>query len=230
MQHWAESDVAVIVPAYNEAEVIADVVAEIVARFPLCIVVDDGSTDDTVAEARRGGAQVVKHDLNLGQGAALQTGLSAALMFHSVRWIVTFDADGQHRVEDAERLVAIAKQNADTVDVVLGSRFLVGGSSEAGWFRRVMLRWGTVYTRAATGLAVTDTHNGLRVVGRPLAVQLRLKEPRMAHATELLHQISQLQARYQEEPVSIRYTDYSRSKGQPLINSVTILFDSVFRR
>lgn len=230
MQHWAQSDVAVVVPAFNEAAVIADVIAEVVTRFALCIVVDDGSTDDTGVLARNAGAQVVRHDVNLGQGAALQTGLSAALMFHAVKWIVTFDADGQHLVGDAERLVAVADAQASRVDVVLGSRFLADGGLEASRSRSLMLRLGAVYTRMSTGLAVTDTHNGLRVIGRSFAQRLRLREPRMAHASELLHQIAALDARYIEEPVTIRYTVYSRSKGQPLINSVTILFDSVFRR
>lgn len=219
---------AVIVPAFNEAEVIGSVVKDVVGAFPLCIVIDDGSSDGTHREARLAGAQVVRHDINLGQGAALQTGLSAALMFHRVRWIVTFDADGQHRVQDALKLLDRARQ-AD-VDLVLGTRFAPGGGSEAGWAKTVLLKTAVRFTRVSSGLQVTDTHNGLRVIDRELAQQIRMREPRMAHASEFLHLVAESGASWVEVPVHIEYTDYSRRKGQPMMNAITVLFDSVFRK
>lgn len=223
----ANADVAVVIPAFNEAAVIGGVVAELRAVFPQVVVVDDGSTDATRLLAREAGARVVRHGVNLGQGAALATGIAAALRLPGVAWIVTFDADGQHQVCDAQALVARARQG--DVDVVLGTRFAEGGTSEAGRAKRLLLRLATHYTRHETGLALTDTHNGLRVFSRGFAQDLRLTERGMGHATEILAWVADSGARWVEAPVHIRYTQYSRAKGQPMVNSVNIVFDSLFR-
>ena len=222
----ANADVAVVIPALDEADVISEVVTGLRARFPLVIVVDDGSTDRTGPEARAAGARVVRHGVNLGQGAALRTGIRAALRLPAVRWVITFDADGQHEVEDAQALVARARQG--DVDVVLGTRF-GGHAVEAGWAKRMLLKAAILYTRAETKLPLTDTHNGLRALSRPFAEGLRIRERGMGHATEILEHVASSGARWAEVPVHIRYTDYSKAKGQPMINSVNILFDSLFR-
>src|SRR5690606_33159937 len=94
----ANEDVAVLVPVYNEARVVADVVAELVGRFGHVVCVDDGSTDGSDAAARAAGATVLRHATNLGQGAALQTAIEHALTLPDVSYLVTFDADGQHQV------------------------------------------------------------------------------------------------------------------------------------
>ena len=220
------TDVAVVIPALNEAAVIAEVVRGLRAALPLVIVVDDGSTDDTGECARAAGALVVRHAVNLGQGAALHTGIEAALRIPSVAWVVTFDADGQHQPDDAVALVARARRG--DVDVVLGTRF--GGTKvEAGPAKRLLLKAAVLYTRAETKLALTDTHNGLRVMSRAFAQGLPLRERGMGHATEILEHVARSGARWTEVPVHIRYTDYSKAKGQPMINSVNILFDSLFR-
>ena len=220
------ADAAVVIPALNEATVIGEVVAGLRARFPLVIVVDDGSTDGTARAARTAGARVVRHGINLGQGAALRTGILGALRVPQVEWIVTFDADGQHLPDDAAAMVERAHQG--DVDIVLGTRF-AGQEVEAGWAKRMLLRAAVLYTRAETKLPLTDTHNGLRVMSRGFASGLQLRERGMGHATEILEHVADSEARWVEVPVHIRYTDYSKAKGQPMINSVNILFDSLFR-
>ncbi len=220
------ADTAVVIPALNEATVIGDVVRGLRERFPLVIVVDDGSTDGTGSVARAAGARVVRHGINLGQGAGLRTGILAALRVPRVEWIVTFDADGQHLAEDAATMVERAHQG--DADVVLGTRF-AGQDIEAGWAKRMLLRAAVLYTRAETKLPLTDTHNGLRVMSRSFAAGLQLRERGMGHATEILEHVADSHARWVEVPVHIRYTDYSKAKGQPMINSVNILFDSLFR-
>ena len=221
------ADVAVVIPALNEASVIGDVVGGLRAHgFPVVIVVDDGSTDGTGAVARDAGARVVRHGINLGQGAALRTGILAALRAPRVVWIVTVDADGQHLPEDATAMVERARQG--DVDVVLGTRF-AGQPVEAGWAKRMLLKAAVLYTRAGTKLPLTDTHNGLRVLGRDFAAGLHIRERGMGHATEILEHVAESRARWIEVPVHIRYTEYSKAKGQPMINSVNILFDSIFR-
>ena len=115
-------DVWVIIPVYNEAPVIADVVEGLLPRFPHVVCVDDGSRDGSAELIFATPAHLVRHPVNLGQGAALQTGLEYALLQPGAEYFVTFDADGQHRVEDAEALVRTVKDGV--ADVALGSRFL----------------------------------------------------------------------------------------------------------
>lgn len=225
-ENGTNADVAVVIPALNEAAVIGEVVSGVREQLPLVIVVDDGSTDATTAVARTAGARVVRHRVNLGQGASLRTGIQAALRVPAVRWIVTFDADGQHQPGDAVALVQRAR--AGDVDVVLGTRF-GGAKVEAGPAKRLLLKAAVIYTRAETKLPLTDTHNGLRALSREFAEGLQIRERGMGHATEILDHVARSGSRWVEVPVHIRYTDYSKAKGQPMINSVNILFDSLFR-
>ena len=211
----------VVIAAYNEAAVIAHVVSELVERrFPV-VVVDDGSHDDTGRKTRAAGAQVVTHPVNLGQGAALQTGIEFALL-HGADYIVTFDADGQHRASDIEALVESLQTRH--VDFALGSRFL-GQATAMPLARRLLLKAATSFTRLTTGLKLTDTHNGLRAMTRRGASRIALRQNRMAHASELLDQIARSTLGYVEVPVTIEYSAYSLAKGQKLSDALRILVD-----
>src|SRR5215470_17833799 len=186
MEQPARAQVHVVIAAYNEATAIARVVTEVGRAGYSVVVVDDGSADSTADVARAAGATVVRHPFNLGQGAALQTGIDHALA-QEAAFIVTFDADGQHRVSDISRLTdALVEERAD---FVLGSRFL-GQAPNLPALRRLMLRAATQFTRLTTGLQVTDTHNGLRAMTRRGAAAIRLRQNRMAHASEFLGQIA----------------------------------------
>jgi glycosyltransferase involved in cell wall biosynthesis len=186
------------------------------------ICVDDGSSDGSGARAREAGAIVVRHPSNLGQGAALQTGLAFGLESTDARYFVTFDADGQHRIEDALRMVGRARVSG--VDVILGSRFLAN-ESNMPTARRFVLMAGVVFTRVTTKLAVTDTHCGLRLLSRSAAEHLSIRLPGMAHGSEVLTQISRAGFAYEEIPVNVRYTEYSLRKGQRSIHALNIAFD-----
>jgi glycosyltransferase involved in cell wall biosynthesis len=210
-----------IIPAYNEAAIIGRVVAEVVERGYNVAVVDDGSIDETGRRAGAAGAIVITHPINLGQGAALQTGIQFALR-QRAQVIVTFDADGQHRPADIESLIdALTTNNAD---FALGSRFL-GGAVAMPPSRRILLLAATWFTRQTTGLKVSDTHNGLRAMTRRGASRIKLRQNRMAHASELLDQIARSGLRYIEVPVTIEYSRYSLAKGQRLADSLRILVD-----
>jgi glycosyltransferase involved in cell wall biosynthesis len=216
----------VVIPAYNEAEAVGPVVAELVARGHRTIVVDDGSRDGTADAARRNGAVVLRHSVNRGQGAALQTGIAYALR-RGADVIVTFDSDGQHAAEDVDALVAPLL--AGRADVVLGSRFR-GSTEGMTAVRRLILRCAVLFTRYASGARVTDTHNGLRAFTRAAAARLDIRLDRMAHASEILDQIVQHRLRYEEVPVHVRYTAYSRRKGQTSLAALRILADYVLGR
>jgi glycosyltransferase involved in cell wall biosynthesis len=217
---------SIVIAAYNESRVIGTVVAELRAAGYPVVVVDDGSADGTGPAAGTAGAIVVRHPVNLGQGAALQTGIEFALE-QGAEIIVTFDADGQHRVSDIPALCdALASNQAD---FALGSRAL-GASLNAPLSRRILLRLATWFTRLSTGMRVTDTHNGLRAMTRRGALALKLRQNRMAHASELLQQIADSELRYVEVPVTIQYSAYSLAKGQSLGDALTILIDLIARR
>jgi glycosyltransferase involved in cell wall biosynthesis len=221
MQSEPDSPIWLIIPAYNEAAVIGRVVVDVVRRGYKVAVIDDGSIDETGRNARIAGAIVVTHPINLGQGAALQTGIQFALR-QGADTIVTFDADGQHRSTDIEGLIeALATHNAD---FALGSRFL-GGAVAMPLSRRILLTAATWFTRLTTGLNVSDTHNGLRAMTRRGASRIKLRQNRMAHASELLDAIARSGLRYVEVPVTIEYSRYSLAKGQRLSDSLRILVD-----
>lgn len=211
---------------YNEASVVGDVIRGLLTDFPHVVCIDDGSTDGSQDVAREAGAVVVQHPVNLGQGAALQTGLEYALRDPELDCIVTFDADGQHRVEDAAAMAA--RITSGEADVVLGSRFL-DDRTQVSAAKRLVLRVAAIQSRLATGMALTDAHNGLRAFSPAIAKKIHITQNRMAHASELVHQVAAIKPRWVEQPVVIIYTDYSRSKGQSLLNSVNILADLFLR-
>ena len=217
-------DAWLVIPVYNEAAVIGRVVAEARETFPHVVCVDDDSTDGSGARAAEAGAVVVTHPYNLGQGAALQTGFDFALRHTDARYIVTFDADGQHRVVDAVAMLERARE--EDLAVVFGSRFL-DDRTKPGLLKRLVLKTAVWVTNMSTGMKLTDAHNGLRVIRRDAAAKIDLEQNRMAHATEIVLQIGRTRLPWAEHPVEIIYTDYSKAKGQSLFNSVNILWDLV---
>ena len=211
----------VVIPALNEAEAILSVIADAARLGYRIVCVDDGSTDETGSIARRGGCDLVVHPFNLGQGAAIQTGIDYALA-RGADVVCTIDADGQHDAADLPRLVAALDEQR--ADFALGSRFL-GKAVDMPFARHVLLHAATMFTRLTSGLAVTDTHNGLRAMTRRGASCIKLRQERMAHASEILAQIRSSGLRVVEVPVTVRYSAYSLAKGQRLPSAVRVLAD-----
>ncbi len=226
--------IVVVMPSYNEEKVIARVVKEVKEKIPDVIAVDDGSTDQTGIVANEAGAKVLKHFLNRGQGAALQTGINFALA-QGAEVIVTFDADGQHNPSDIDRVVKPLLLGE--AQVVLGSRFL---KSENGYQKTdissiplvkvIVLKFAAWFTRLYTGLKVTDAHNGFRALSRNAAELIEIRQDGMAHASEIIEQIKKHNLRFVEVPVQIVYSQYSLQKGQKLSNSFRILWDLIISR
>jgi glycosyltransferase involved in cell wall biosynthesis len=207
---------------YNEAKVVKQVVQNARSTFAKVVCVDDGSSDSSASEAEAAGAVVVRHPINLGQGAALRTGLDYALLDPNADYFVTFDSDGQHRPEDALEMVRML--DTRPLDVVVGSRFL-DNRTRLSPLKRIVLRLAVVFERASSGVHLTDAHNGLRAFNRHAAMVITIEQNRMAHASEIVSEIGRNKLRVAEAPVQVLYTDYSRSKGQSVWNSVNILSD-----
>ena len=218
------SSVWVVIPAYNEAQVLGDVLEELLNynRSYHIVVVDDGSSDGTVAVAGGFAVHLLVHPVNLGQGAALATGIEYALR-EKAEIIVTFDSDGQMRPEDIGALVSEVEKG--DIDVALGSRFLGSRSSGMSRMKIITLKSATIFTKLSTGLKITDTHNGIRAFKAEALRKVAITQNKMAHASEILSEIARNKLLYREVPVSIRYTEYSRAKGQSVFNAINILYE-----
>jgi polyprenyl-phospho-N-acetylgalactosaminyl synthase len=220
--------VFVIIPAYNEGQVIRGVIEPLIEAGYGIVVVDDASADDSQTMLSALPIHYLRHAVNLGQGAALQTGMTYAVQ-QGAEYIIHFDADGQHHPEDIPSLLEpLVRGDAD---IVFGSRFLRPEDEKSvPRIKRLALRAGVGINRLIAGIKLTDAHNGFRALNRQAASRICLRENRYAHASEILVQVGRLKLRYTESPTRIEYTEYSKSKGQSLWNAFNILFDALIRR
>ena len=222
-----DSSVFVIVPVYNEDSVIQKTITNLLEHSYTLVVIDDGSTDNTFEVLGNFPVHRLRHRINLGQGAALQTGMTYALR-QGADILVHFDADGQHRTNDIEKIIQPILEGK--ADVALGSRFLrYEDEKEIPFRRRLFLRIAAFVNGFLTGLWLTDAHNGLRALSREAAEKIYLLENGYSHASEIIQQIKQFKLKFVEIPVRIRYTRYSRKKGQSFWNGFNIVIDMILR-
>ena len=218
----SRSSTWVVIPLFNESQVISEVLESLLVEFSNVVCVDDASSDDSGQKALEAGAYLITHPINLGQGAALRTGMDFVLRQKGAQSVITFDSDGQHRVEDA--ISMLNRLNQGDVDIVIGSRFL-DGRTKPGFLKKIVLKTAIFFSNASTGVRLTDAHNGLRVLTIGSTKVIRITQNRMAHASEIISEISRNKLRVAEVPVHVIYTDYSKSKGQSILNSINILSD-----
>jgi glycosyltransferase involved in cell wall biosynthesis len=195
------------------------------AVFKHVIVVNDGSTDDTGKQAESAGAAVINHiPFGMGQGGALQTGIEYALKL-PVDYFVTYDADGQHRIEDVIKMRDEIK--AGDYDIVIGSRFLGVESKNMPKSKKIILKAAIKFSNAMSGMRLTDTHNGLRIFNRRVAETIDIREANYQHASEITDKIAKNGWKYREVPVEVVYSEYSKGKGQSIFNAVNLGFDII---
>jgi len=216
------------VPCFNEGTVIRDHLSELVNSGFQVIAVNDGSTDSTGIQARIPGVVLISHPINLGQGAAIETGLEYLRRNLDLYEIaVTFDADGQHKVSDVFMLIKTLEEK--NVNVVLGNRF-VGNHFQGGRLKGFLIQLSAFVGQFTLGIHVGDRHNGLRAFDVEAIKQIRIQDSGFGHADEVLRIIIEKNLSYCEAPVTLIYSEYSKSKGQPLYNLVNLLFDKLFRK
>ena len=222
------SDTWLIVPCYNEGTVIFDVLTHARETFPNIVGVNDGSVDNSAEQIRAAGAHLVDHPVNLGQGAAIQTGVEYARKQPGAQYFVTYDADGQHQEKDVVRM--IERLRTEPLDIIVGTRFAGQENSQVPWIKRAVLKTVVMLSPRTKKLGLTDAHNGLRAFNRKVAEEMNIRMNGMSHASEIVSMIDKHGWRVDEEPVDILYTEYSMSKGQSLINGVNILADGLVAR
>ena len=218
--------VCVIVPFYNEEEVIEKVLADLIVSNYQVLVIDDGSNDKSNEIARKMNCVLIQHPSNFGQGAALQTGISFARLNPKIEYFVTFDSDGQHQVSDINHVLKPLLN--DETDFVFGTRFQ-DDKTKFPFLKRIVLKAAIKYTQLSTGVAITDTHNGFRAFNKLASNRINLNFSGMSHASEFVEQAGQSGLRIKEVPVHILYTKYTKRKGQSLWNSINILTDLFLR-
>jgi len=222
-----DKNICVLIPVYNEGEVIRQVLSDVLKEYSNVICIDDGSRDNSQSEIKKTNAKLIVHPINLGQGAALQTGIDYALQDPKVEFFATFDADGQHELKDIKKLLDTLKSKK--LDIALGSRFL-GRAENMPWSKKVTLKMAIQFSNRTTGLKLTDTYNGMRVFNRKFAENLNIQGYDFTHAAEIIEKIALGNYKYAEVPVTIRYTEYSKSKGMPILNAINLGLDTLLNR
>ena len=220
------SNVCVIVPIFNEEQVVRSIVQSLVAEKFTTVIVDDGSSDNSLQSISDLSVKILKHSTNFGQGAALQTGFEFAKKNPNLEIFVTFDADGQHQTKDIKNIIAPIKENK--VDIVFGTRFQ-DDKTQMPLLKRIILKLAIKYTNLSTGVPLTDAHNGFRAMNRAALNEMKLNLNGMAHASEIVTVAHKANLRVAEIPVEILYTKYSKAKGQSILNSINILSDLFLR-
>ncbi|HWO09735.1 MAG TPA: glycosyltransferase family 2 protein [Polyangiaceae bacterium] len=230
--------ICVLMPVFNEGSALVNVLRDVRGLAGTLggvevILVDDASQVPLDAAALPAPTSefsfvLARHEVNLGQGAALETARQLALARGPFEAFVTMDADGQHRPED---LIVLLQALRGGADVVFGDRFR--GESNVPMVRAAVLRVAALFERSVTGLELRDAHNGFRALSRRAIELCPITQGRMAHATEIKQRVAAARRthglRVVEVPVSIRYSTDSLRKGQSSWGAVTILKDLVFR-
>lgn len=199
-----------VVPAYNEEKNIGPVISGLFNQVDKIVVIDDGSVDSTLDEARLSGAVVLHHEINRGQGAALQTGHEYALKM-GADYAVDFDADGQFDVTDIKP--ALEALQASGADILFGSRFL-DNRSRVPWLKRgILLPLARLFNRWFFGVNLTDAHNGFRILNKRALSLIHITQDRMAHASEIPAQAKKFGLKHIEFPVKVVYREYGQGWG-----------------
>jgi glycosyltransferase involved in cell wall biosynthesis len=214
----------IIVPGFNEALVIRQTIEALLQKKYSVVVVDDASTDNTRKVLLGLPVYYIRHLSNLGQGAAIRTGMELALEKNSA-YIVTFDADGQHDVKDIEKMIVILQQ--EKADIIFGSRFLQGAATNVHTSRKIVLKTARLINYLASGILLSDANNGLRAMTRNAALKMQITENRSSHNAQVQNLVKKHRLKYTECPVNISYSDYSKKKGLRNINSIRILYDLI---
>ena len=216
------TDIFVIIPCYNEAAVIRNTVIEVLRHGYNVVIIDDSSKDNSKNELKGLPVYYLRHRVNLGQGAALQTGIDFALK-KGAKYFVTFDADGQHDSDDIPGMIALLEK--EKADIVFGSRFLPGAKTNVSRSRSFALNLGRYINYFTSGILLSDSFNGMRIFSKPAAEKIKLTENRMSHPAQLLMLTAAGKLKYAEYPVAIHYSDYSKKKGLKNKDGIKILIE-----
>ena len=214
--------ISIIIPCYNEARVIRKTVTEVLEKGYSVVVVDDCSKDGSKKQLKGLPVYYLRHRINMGQGAALQTGIDFAKR-KGAEYFVTFDADGQHDRNDIAGMVDLIQKEKS--DIVFGSRFLPGSKTNVSGSRTFVLNVARYVNYLVSGILLSDAYNGLRLFDRKAAESIKLTENKMAHATQIQVLAAKHKLHYIEYANSIHYNEYTTGKGLRNWDGIKIFFE-----
>ena len=211
------------IPAFNEEEKIAPIISKIIKEGYSVIVCNDGSSDSTGEIAEKMGAVVVNHTKNLGYGAAIRS------IFEKSKEIgcdilVTFDADGQHRIEDIINVIKPLRERK--YDMIIGSRFLEKNDQEVPKYRKIGIKAITKISNMSTDLNITDSQSGFRGYNKKILEKITPSEYGMGVSTEILMKCSKLGFKISEVPIKIIY-DGNTSVHNPVSHGASVIFSTM---
>ena len=219
-------DALIIVSSFNEEKNINEVINELQKYFKHILVVNDGSNDDSqkILDSMKN-IMCLFHCINLGQGAAIETGLKYFIDCPQYSYAITFDGDGQHKPEQAFCMLEIAKRQ--NINAVLGTRFGdMNLSREIPLLKRITLHLASLYERIFFNIRLSDAHNGLRVLSKKIVKDyiLPIKSSSMGHGTELSSKIVKSGLNYIEYNIEILYKG---KRTQSAFNAINIIFSNL---
>lgn len=212
---------ACIIPAYNEEKTIAEVIERAKSFVDEIIVVDDGSIDQTAEIIVKHKATLLRHIINRGQGAALETGNEYALKNH-YDIIVHFDADGQFKADEIPEFVKLIESGG--YDVVLGSRFMEKKSNMPFMKKYIIMPIARIINNIFFNIKLTDPQNGFRALSARAAEKIKIEQSDWAHCSEILAKVFAYNLKYKEIPVTVNYSRFGRnfSSGFKIIKDLLI--------
>ena len=217
-------EIVVGIPAFNEEKNIASIILKLKKITNKIIVCNDGSSDLTSKIAEELGATVVNHSKNLGYGAAIRSIFLKAKEMNS-DILVTFDADGQHRIEDIEKVIQPIMENK--TDIVIGSRFLNKEKDQVPEYRKVGIKIITKVTNASIKKKITDSQSGFRAYSKKVLEKLTPSDVGMGISTEILIKSSKMEFKISEVPIKILYEGENTSTHNPISHGTSVLFSTI---
>src|SRR6056297_3584020 len=207
-----------VIPAWNEEKNINKVVKEVQEKVDEVVVIDDGSEDKTLREARAGGATVLRHLVNRGQGAALQTGNQYALS-RGAEIIIHFDADGQFLAREISDLIKPIREKR--AKIVFGSRFLEKKSRIPFAKKIFLLPLAHLVNKLLLGVNLTDPQSGFRAMSQEAVKKVEIEQDGMAHCSEIIYKTFKYNLKFQEVPITVIYHGF----GQKFSGGIRIIKD-----
>ena len=215
--------VTIGIPAFNEEKNIAKIIVKLKKIYDEIIVCNDGSADLTGEIAENLGAIVINHKQNLGYGAGINSIIKKSKEIDT-DILVTFDADGQHKVEDVKKVIEPIK-NGDA-DLVIGSRFLSKTKEKIPEYRKIGINIITKVTNAGLKKKITDSQSGFRAYSKDLISKLDISDMGMGISTEILIKTNSLGFRITEIPITILY-EGKTSTQNPISHGTSVLFSTI---
>ena len=215
-------NVYILIPVFNEERKIKSVISELLPSFKNIVAVNDGSTDSTQEILESLDVVILRHSINLGAGAAISTGFRFIQNQKNAQAVVTFDADGQHSVEDAKafaREILLCEE-----EVIFGSRF-IKSKLNIPTIKRIVLSVVVFFTNLLSKVNLSDAHNGLKAIKKTALKKIDINIDQYGYESQIINEVSRKGITYKEMPTNTIYTEYSKNKGQKLNNGLIILED-----